>query len=376
MEPRVDVHNVNTAGSPRVTEGASGVRRGQLRVGDIMSRDVVTAALDDTVSSAVKRMSEHYVSCLVVMNDGHVTGILTEKDLLKGVGGRNPAFHALRVSDQMSSPVKLVSPDASIIEAGRIMETNRIRRLPVVQDGLMVGIVTQTDITRGLISLTPLRCVADIMTRRVTAVAADATIAEAARIMSSCNISCLIVMIRGEVAGILSEKDLMAAMVSLDCWNRPIGEVMKPNVICYEEQTPIQIIYEFLCRVSIRRVVIADRGCPTGTISRGTLLRWFRNLVVSRGLLERATVSTAPGETDPYRSKHRLAETTNELADQVAALERHLDNDAEDLGPPVVGGVTRMQELLDDLLAYSRYAGSSADHAARQAVLLGGGQLD
>jgi CBS domain-containing protein len=92
METAVDVHNVNTAGSPPVAEGAAGVHHGQLRVGDIMSKDVVMAALDDTISSAVKRMSEHYVSCLVVMNDGRVAGILTEKDLLKGVGGRNPPF--------------------------------------------------------------------------------------------------------------------------------------------------------------------------------------------------------------------------------------------------------------------------------------------
>ena len=54
---------------------------------------------------------------------------------------------------------------------------------------------------------------------------------------------------------------------------------MKPNVICYEEDAPILTIYDFLCRVSIRRVVITRRGRPTGTISRGTLIHWFRNLL-------------------------------------------------------------------------------------------------
>jgi diguanylate cyclase (GGDEF)-like protein len=86
----------------------------------------------------------------------------------------------------------------------------------------------------------------------------------------------------GQLAGMLSEKDLLAAMASLDCWQHPIREIMKPNVICYEEDTPINTVYEFLCRVSIRRVVITRNGQPTGTISRSTLIRWFRNLVASR----------------------------------------------------------------------------------------------
>ena len=81
----------------------------------------------------------------------------------------------------------------------------------------------------------------------------------------------------GRLAGIVSEKDLLAAMGSPDCWKQPLREVMKPNVICYEEDAPILTIYDFLCRVSIRRVVITHRGRPTGTISRGTLIHWFRN---------------------------------------------------------------------------------------------------
>ena len=66
----------------------------------------------------------------------------------------------------------------------------------------------------------------------------------------------------GKLAGIVSEKDLLAAMGSLDCWRQPLREVMKPNVICYEEDAPILTIYDFLCRVSIRRVVITRRGRP------------------------------------------------------------------------------------------------------------------
>ncbi len=86
----------------------------------------------------------------------------------------------------------------------------------------------------------------------------------------------------GRLAGVVSEKDLLAAMVSLDCWREPVCKVMKPNVICYDEDAPILTVYDFLCRVSIRRVVITGGGRPVGTISRGTLIRWFRNLLGNR----------------------------------------------------------------------------------------------
>jgi two-component system, cell cycle response regulator len=152
---------------------------------------------------------------------------------------------------------------------------------------------------------------------------------------------------------------------------------MKPNVICYEEDTPIRTIFEFLCRVTIRRIVIADQGRPTGTISRGTLLQWFRNLVVSKGLLGACGTPPGDGEADPHRSQQRLAETTRELAAQIGALEDQLRDDAENVVPRVVGGVTRMQELLDDLLAHCRFANPDGGAPAGfPAMLTGSGISD
>jgi hypothetical protein len=81
-----------------------------------------------------------------------------------------------------------------------------------------------------------------------------------------------------------------------------------------------------------------------------------------------------PVETDPYRCKQRLAETSRELQEQLSELERHLGEDPEELVPHVVGGVTRMQELLDDLLAFSRYAGAAAGGLA--SILLSSSHVD
>jgi CBS domain-containing protein len=217
-----------------------------------------------------------------------------------------------------------------------------------------------------------------VMTPMVACLREDDTVGHAAEFFLRLRISSApVVDAEGKLAGILSEQDLMAALVSLDCWRQPIREVMKPNVICYREDTPIRTIYEFICRVSVRRVVIIDHGRPTGTISRGTLLRWFQNLVVTNGLLESHELPEQSPDADPYRSREQLAETAQELAQQASRLKDRCGEDADDLVPYVVGGATRMQELVNDLLAYSRYANETAAGAAAfQSMLLSSSHTD
>jgi len=216
-----------------------------------------------------------------------------------------------------------------------------------------------------------------VMSPMVACLREDETLGQAAEFFLRSRInSTPVVDAEGKLAGILSEKDLLAAMVTLDCWQRPVREVMKPNVICYEEDAPIRTVYEFLCRVSIRRVVITKQARPTGTISRGTLLRWFRNLVISKGLLESPEVPQSGEDLDPHRTKQRLAETARALAQQASELQRRFQEDVEDLVPYVVGGATGMQALVNDLLAYSRFANQSNGSVAAMQSMLGSGYTD
>ncbi|MCC6125868.1 MAG: diguanylate cyclase [Pirellulales bacterium] len=197
-----------------------------------------------------------------------------------------------------------------------------------------------------------------VMTPLVVCLREEETIGQAAEFFLRSRInSTPVIDENGRLVGMLSEKDLMMTMVSLDYWQLPVRDVMKPKVIAYEEDTPVRAIYEFLCRVSIRRVVVVREGRPTGCISRATLLRWFRNLVLSKGLIERENAPLPlKDESDPHHSKQRLVETARQLARQSAELLERFQKDDEDLIPFIVGGSTGMQELLYDLLAYSRYA--------------------
>jgi diguanylate cyclase (GGDEF)-like protein len=126
----------------------------------------------------------------------------------------------------------------------------------------------------------------DVMSPLGACLHENATIDEAARFLLRTGIpSSPVLDTEGRLVGFVSEKEIMAAMASPDCWQRAVNTAMRTNVIRYEEDTPIRVVYEFLCRVAIHRVVITKEGRPTGTISRDALLRWFRNWVINKGLV-------------------------------------------------------------------------------------------
>ena len=118
------------------------------KVKDVMITDIVTVDVGVSVRKAVERMNNHAVGCLVVLEKGNFAGILTERDVLKRVvaKARNP--DETLVGDVMSKPLTVVSPEASLEEAVKLMFEERVKKLTVVEDKELVGLVTVTDIAR------------------------------------------------------------------------------------------------------------------------------------------------------------------------------------------------------------------------------------
>ena len=249
-----------------------------LRVQDIISHEVVTATREDTVFSAVRRMSEDNVSCVIVVDEEMVIGILTDKDVLKGVAGQDREFHQLRVEERMSSPVEVVSPETSVLAAGKTMETKGIKRLPVVDAGGLVGIVTQTDITRGLISISPLKAVSDIMTTNITTVDTAATITEAAQAMSAKGISSLIAMHRHAPAGIITEKDLLRRVVALhkDPTQTQVVDVMSFPMVSVPPRYSVLSAAKKMDMMHLHRLVVITDNQVCGIVTQTDITRAIR----------------------------------------------------------------------------------------------------
>lgn len=155
------------------------------------------------------------------------------------------------------------------------------------------------------------------------------------------------------LVGVISETDLMSATATGDNWQRPVEDFMRSQVVSFDENAPIKDIFRFFSRASVRRVVIVANGHPTGVISRANVLRWFRNW---------SAVCTTPGPNDkgaklPVEREGHLANIGRllESAEQrTAAVRRRLFDQTSDPLPGLVGEVTRLQELADDLLGHCR----------------------
>lgn len=171
----------------------------------------------------------------------------------------------------------------------------------------------------------------------------------------------------GKLVGILSERDVMSIMLWPNWWKTRIKDVMRCNVVCYEENTPVLLIYEFLCRVSIRGVVIVRDGRPVGMISRASLLRWFTNMLSLSPVRsnQEPPAGIANDVIDvpvlPADPRENMAMIARAILGEASHLEAQLRADGTELIPAVVGGVSRMEELINDLLSFSRYVAPDSD---------------
>jgi CBS domain-containing protein len=121
----------------------------EIPVRDIMTRPVITADADLDVLSAAKKMGSANVGSLIIVSGDKPSGILTERDLVKKVLARGIDPRSLKVAEIMSSPVVSIEPDASLREAASLMLRSGVKRLPVISQGMLVGIITDTDLVSG-----------------------------------------------------------------------------------------------------------------------------------------------------------------------------------------------------------------------------------
>jgi len=118
-------------------------------VKDIMTKNVITIDVGKTVFEAAQLMSEKSIGCLVVTDGGVPTGIVTERDFVKRIVAQHASF-SVKVAEIMSRSLVTVDPDASVKEAARLMSDNKIRRLPVLKGNKLVGIIVATDLVRNV----------------------------------------------------------------------------------------------------------------------------------------------------------------------------------------------------------------------------------
>ena len=119
------------------------------KVKDFMTKGVLTVDEDKTIFEAAKLMSQKEVGDVVVLKGEIPRGIVTERDFVRRVVARKTPLDS-KISDVMSRPLITIDPDASLKEAARKMVKRGIRRLPVVEQHKLVGIIVVSDFARHL----------------------------------------------------------------------------------------------------------------------------------------------------------------------------------------------------------------------------------
>ena len=120
-----------------------------MKVKEIM-HNVDKVPANTSISEAAKLMEEKSIGSVLIEEGNKVIGIMTERDILHKVVAKGKDFHKLKVRGIMSSPVLTIDANEDILEASKMMDREKIRRLVVTESGIIVGKVTANSISRNL----------------------------------------------------------------------------------------------------------------------------------------------------------------------------------------------------------------------------------
>ena len=107
---------------------------------------------DGFVYDAIEMMAEKHVGALMVVSEGKLVGVVSERDYARKVILQGKSSREIQVKEIMTSPAIFVSPEQTVDDGMRIMTDKRIRHLPVVEDGILLGVVSIGDLVKWMIS--------------------------------------------------------------------------------------------------------------------------------------------------------------------------------------------------------------------------------
>lgn len=123
-----------------------------LRVGDVMTHNVVVVPFGKTILDVAKIMKRDNVGSIIVVEDTegkHAKGIITERDLVHKILAKGEDPYPVPVEKAMSRPLRVVRPETSLEDAAKAMRENKMKRLPVVNEkNELIGIISEGDILR------------------------------------------------------------------------------------------------------------------------------------------------------------------------------------------------------------------------------------
>ena len=129
------------------------------KIREIMTQHPVTVQSNTSALDAARTMRESNIGCLAVMRDGKLDGVVTDRDLVVRVMAKGLDPSSTKLENVYSREIASLSPTSTTDEAVRLMREKSIRRIPVVDDGSIIGMVSLGDLA---VALDPQSALADI----------------------------------------------------------------------------------------------------------------------------------------------------------------------------------------------------------------------
>ncbi len=247
------------------------------RIGQIVSRHVVTVAPETSLLEAIAIMAKARISCLVVAEKKKPIGIFTERDLVRAVA-RHTALGELPIRELMTSPVVTIHGKVNLFEAYSIMLSNKIRHHIVVDSsGRIMGVMSQSDLINvlGLEYFVEMRLIEQIMTSNVMTIPLHLNLGEALSRMAVAGISCMVVVDGKSPVGILTERDAVRLVSEgIDPDTVLIGPLMSRPVLTVQLGTTLHKAALLMKQEKIRHIVVVDeKGDIAGIVTQTDIIK-------------------------------------------------------------------------------------------------------
>jgi predicted transcriptional regulator len=131
-----------------VTQRLAGRSSMSIEARNVMVEKVLTVDVDTPLTEAVRLMNKYGIGSLIVTKKGTPFGIVTERDFLTRVLAHSEELKKVKVEEVMSKPLVTGNPEMEIEEIARVMFQKKIKKLPLMEHGKLVGLVTLTDLLR------------------------------------------------------------------------------------------------------------------------------------------------------------------------------------------------------------------------------------
>jgi len=220
---------------------------------DIMVRDVASATLPGSRDEVLKILKNKHISGVPVLKDSKIVGIVTRTNLLQ-----NPEEEQLALL-MTRSPIT-ISPGSDLQTAARLLLEHGIRRLPVVDEGKLVGLVTVADVIGTIADMNIDIPIKDYVEKEVVAIYSETPLPVVARIMELASVKAVPVLDANlELVGIISDRDVIAASIiedSVEMSDMSAGQ--DDDAWTWESMRDTMSIYYSVSRIKVPNLIGSD----------------------------------------------------------------------------------------------------------------------